>query len=141
MEAHRTIDYEKLTTGYEFAPASLRLDNERVTKYLHAIEDQNYIYKEEGVVPPMSIAALAMAAMSLSMNLPGGAVHISQNLEFNNAARIGETLTSYARVVRKLARGKFHMVTIGISVLNQHQVTVLAGETCFMLPPSMTEGK
>ena len=141
MKIHRETDYAELKNGYEFVPASFSLDDERVTKYLDAVEDQNVIYKELGIVPPMAVAALAMAAISSSLTLPGGTVHISQNLEFCNAARIGETLTSYAKINRKLARGKFHMITIGISVLNQNKVPVQAGEICFILPPSAAEGK
>lgn len=128
------MEYEKLTAGDEFAPATFRLDKERVMAYLDAVEDNNIIYEEHQVIPPMAVAALAMAAMASGLALPPGAIHVSQNLEFVTAARIGEELTSHARVSRKVARGKFHMLTLGINVLNQHQATVLAGETGFVLP-------
>jgi acyl dehydratase len=133
------IEYEGLTAGYEFAPASFHLDGERVMKYLNSVEDHNSIYGEQQIIPPMAMAALAMAAMSSGLALPPGAIHVSQNLEFIKAARIGERLTSYARVNRKLERGKFHLLTIGINVLNQHKATVLSGETGFILPLAAAE--
>lgn len=130
------VEYEKLTTGYEFPPANFRLDGKMVSAYLKAVEDTSGIYQGTDSVPPMAIAALAMAAMSEGLVLPPGAIHVSQELEFTNIAKIDEPLTSYARVNRKIERGKFHMLAIGINVINQKKETVVAGETSFILPLS-----
>ena len=130
------IEYEKLTTGYEFTPTSFKLDSKVVMAYLKAVEDNNRIYEEAKIVPPMAIAALAMAAMSTRLVLPPGAIHVSQEVAFINTANIDEMLISYAKVNRKVERGKFHMLTIGINVENQEKTTVITGETSFILPPS-----
>jgi len=134
--ALRNIDYGKLITGYEFEPTSFRLDGESVMAYLDAVEDNNRIYEENRIVPPMAVAALSMTAMAAELSLPPGAVHVSQDLQFLSLVSINETLTSRARINRKVERGKFHMLTIGINVLNQKQMTVLSGETSFILPLS-----
>ena len=128
------IDYGELSNGYEFAPVSFRPDGEMVTAYLNAIEGDKSTYDKDKIVPPMAIAALAMAAMSQGLVLPPGTVHVSQELKFEDTVKTDETLTSYARVNRKVARGKFNMLTVGINVLNQEQATVLTGETSFILP-------
>ncbi len=128
------VEYEKLVTGYEFTPASFKLDSEKVAAYLKAVEDSSPIYKEKGIVPPMAIAALAMASLSEGLVLPPGAIHVSQDLEFVSTVNINEPLTSYARVVRKIERGKFHMLTIGVKVLNQNKATAITGEIGFILP-------
>ena len=130
------IEYDKLTTGYEFAPASFKLDREMVTAYLKATEDKTGLYKESRIIPPMAIAALAMAALLTGLSLPPGTIHVSQELEFIDIANIGEPLTSYARVSRKVERGKLHMLTIGINVLGQKKTAVITGEFGFILPPS-----
>jgi acyl dehydratase len=135
------IEYKKLTSGYEFRPTIFSLDREEVKAYLEAVEDRSSIYEEEDIVPPIEIAALAMTAMSSGLDLPAGAIHVSQDLEFVKLVRIGERLTSYARVNRKMERGKFHMLTIGISILNQNNAPVLSGETSFILPMATTEAK
>lgn len=101
--------------------------------YLKATGDNN-TYTEEKIAPPMLIAALAMSAMSTNLELPSGAVHVSQELEFRHVAYIDEELTSYARVKRKIERGQLHMLTIGIDVENQKKNTVMSGETSFILP-------
>jgi acyl dehydratase len=128
------IEFEKLTAGYEFAPVSLQLDSEKARDYLNAVEDRSTIYEENNIVPPMAISALAMAAMSSGLVLPPGAIHVSQNLEFLTSVKTGEKLTSRAKVNRKMERGKFHMLNIGINVLNQRKETILTGETAFILP-------
>jgi len=138
---HSKIEYEKLTTGYEFPPSGFTLDSTVVEAYLKAVEDNNPLYAENRIVPPMAVVALAMAAMSQSLLLPPGTVHVSQELGFNRTVNIGETLTSYASVNRKVARGKFHMLSIGIKVENQKQETVITGETGFILPFDAAEQK
>lgn len=129
-------DYGELITGYEFAPVGFRPDGEMVTAYLSAIEGDKRIYEEDKLVPPMAIAALAMAAMAAGMSLPPGTIHVSQEFQFLSTVSINEALTSYARVNRKIERGKFHMLTVGINVLNQKQIIVMTGETSFILPLS-----
>ena len=128
------IYFTKLVAGYEFEPAGFRLDSEKVKAYLDAVDDRSKIYEELNFVPPMAIAALAMAATSSRLTLPPGSIHVSQNMEFNNLAGIGEELTSYAVVSRILQRGRIHLITIGIKVMKQNKEIVLTGETCFMLP-------
>jgi acyl dehydratase len=133
------VTYGELATGYAFAPADFRLDSEGVSAYLKAVGDKNPVYQEKNIVPPMAIAALAMAAMAAGLALPPGAIHVSQTLEFKHTVRPGQKLTSLASVKRKIERGKFHMLTIGIDVQNQQKTTVLSGETGFILP--LMEGK
>lgn len=128
------IEYDKLTAGYEFAPTSFKLERETVTAYLKATGDKTGIYEGNRIIPPMAIAALAMAAILTGLALPPGTIHVSQELEFNDIANTGETLTSYARVSRKVERGKLHMLNIGISVLNQKKMAVITGECGFILP-------
>ncbi|MFH1383218.1 MAG: MaoC family dehydratase N-terminal domain-containing protein [Chloroflexota bacterium] len=130
------VEYEKLTTGYEFPPSSFTLDDKMVAAYLDAVEDASKVYEGGGLVPPMAIAALAMAAMAQGIVLPPGTIHVSQELEFVRTVTVGETLTSYARVNRNQQRGKFHMLMVGINVLNQAKEIVVSGETSFILPLS-----
>ena len=77
----------------------------------------------------MAIAAYAMAALSEDICLPPGTIHVSQEFEFMGIASIDDTFTSYARVVKKQSRGKFHLL-----IVNQNQKAVLTGKTSFILP-------
>jgi acyl dehydratase len=105
-------------------------------KYLDAVNGDKIIYEKDNIVPPMSIAALAMTAMAEGLSMPPGAVHVSQDIRFVNTVSIDEELTSFARVNRIVKRGKIHMLSIGINVVNDENIPVLEGETSFILPVS-----
>jgi acyl dehydratase len=107
-----------------------------VDKYLTAVDGSRSIYEKNNIVPPMSIAALAMAAMAEGLSMPPGAIHVSQEIKFLKQVRTSENLTSYARVNRIVKRGKLHMLSIGINVVNENNISVLEGETSFILPVS-----
>ncbi len=134
--SQQKIDYEKLTTGYEFEPSGFSIDNVAATKYLDAVDGSKGIYGKNNTVPPMAIAALAMTAMAEGLSMPPGAIHVSQDIQFLNPVIINENLTSYARVNRVVKRGKIHMLNIGVNVVNERNISVLAGETSFILPVS-----
>jgi len=134
MSERQKIEYSQLETGYEFPPSSYKLDSSVLATYLKSIEETSSLYLDTGLVPPMAIAAYAMAALSEDICLPPGTIHVSQEFEFLDTASINDTFTSYARVSKKQSRGKFHLLVVGLNVINQYQKTVLAGKTSFILP-------
>ena len=127
-------EYSQLEAGFEFPPSSYRLEPSVVAAYLKAVEETSSLYHEPSLVPPTAIVAYAMAALSEGIVLPPGTIHVSQEIEFLNPARINDTITSHARVSRKQSRGKFHFLTVDLNVLNQKQEAVLLGRTNFTLP-------
>ena len=134
MMIPQKIEYDHLITGYEFPPVSYKLDSAMVSTYLKAVEETSGLYQDTGLVPTMVAAACAMTALSDSICLPPGTIHVSQEFEFIDTVSINDTLVSYARVSRKQSRRKFHLLTIDLSVFNQRQKTVLKGKTSFILP-------
>ena len=128
------IEYEKLTTGYEFVPTSFKLDSKVVMAYLKAVEDNNRIYEEDKIVPPMAIAAQALAAMSKAVTFPAGSVHVSQVVEFTGAVSTEDTITSRARVGRAQKRGRFHLLSMEIIACKGNDEVVFRGRTDFILP-------
>ncbi|MBI2850840.1 MAG: MaoC family dehydratase N-terminal domain-containing protein [Chloroflexi bacterium] len=126
--------YSELEAGYEFPPGNYKLDAARVSLFLGAVGDASYPYLDNRLVPPMAVAALAMAALSNTVSLPAGAVHVSQELGFVEAVRPDENLTSYARLSRTQKRGKLHVIAIDFDVRSQAGKTVLTGKTSFILP-------
>jgi len=134
MPERQKIEYGQLVTGYEFTPSSYKLDSSVVAAYLRAVEDTSSLYQDTGLVPPMAIAAYAMAALSDAICLPPGTIHVSQEFDFLDTASIDNTFTSYATVSKNQSRGKFHLLIVDLNVINQHQKAMLAGKTSFILP-------
>ena len=134
MAEHEQIDYRQLEAGYEFPPASYRMDSSTVRAYLEAVEEESNLYGDSGLVPPMAIAAHALAALSKAVAFPAGAIHISQVVEFAGTVDTRDTITSRARVGRNQKRGRFHLLSIDLSACKDDDRVVFRGRTDFILP-------
>ncbi len=142
MPEGQKIEYRQLEKGYQFPASSYQLDKSIVAAYLQAVEDTSSLYQDTELVPPMAIAAYAMVALSESMYLPPGTIHVSQEFEFIGTVSTNDTLVSNATVSRKQSRGKLHLLTVDLSVSDQRQNTVLVGKSSFILPePDEDRGK
>ena len=126
--------YSQLAAGYEFPPGNFNLDAAKVGVFLKATGDPGRLYHEAKLAPPMAIAALAMSALSNTISLPPGSIHVSQELSFVAAVSQDDTLTSYAKISRAQKRGKLHLITVDIDVRNQNQRTALTSKIGFILP-------
>jgi acyl dehydratase len=82
----------------------------------------------------MAIAARALATLSEHISLPPGTIHVSQELEFIDTVSVDDTIICQAKVGRKQERGRLHLLTIDLNVLNQNQKMVMVGKTTFILP-------
>lgn len=128
------IEFHQLEEGYKFPPTTYKLDSAMVSTYLKAVEETSSLYQTTGLIPPMAIAAYAMAALSTSISLPPGTIHVSQELEFIDTVSVGDSIVCKAKVTRKQDRSGFHLMTLGLEVFNLDQKRVLAGRTSFVLP-------
>jgi hypothetical protein len=94
-----------LPRGYELPAARFRLSGGDVRGYLEAVEDRSNAYGQgrEGPawVPPLAVAALALRAILEQVELPAGALHASQEVEFRRPVPVGTSLHSRARVAQR----------------------------------------
>ncbi len=134
MSKQQKIEYRQIEVGYEFHPTSYKLDSSMVAAYLKVVGETTSLYQSTELVPPMTVAAYAMRAVSEGISLPPGSIHVSQELEFLDIVRVGDTIICNAKVSRKQDRGRLHLMTIGLNVFNQKQKKVLVGKTSFVLP-------
>lgn len=138
---HQKVQCDQLNTGYEFLPVSYNLDAEIISKYLEAVDESGGLYRQSdnpqaltGLVPPMAIATYAMTMLLQNLSLPPGTIHVTQEIEFLKAVKIGTRITCHAKVSRDWKRGKFHLLTIDLSVLGQEKEQLLSGKVGFILP-------
>ena len=134
MQKKERIEFSQLEPGFEFPACVYQLDRNMVSVYLKATGDTSDLYQNTGLIPPMAVAAQAMAALAESISLPPGTIHVSQELEFIGAVSIEDTLTSHARVLKHQQRGNLHLLSVELNVLNQKKEPVLTGRTGFVLP-------
>ena len=134
MADSNPVDYRNLEAGYEFPPVSYRVDSSMVAAYLAAVEDDSDLYRDSDLVPPMAVAAHALAALSGTVSFPDGSVHVSQSVEFAGAVTAGDTITSQATVGRIQKRGRFHMLSMNLTARRPDDSVVFRGKTDFILP-------
>jgi hypothetical protein len=123
------ISYEELVSGYEFPSTSYELTSSLISKYLKAVDSSGNEF-----VPPLAIAAYAMAAMAGSLSLPPGSIHAAQEFEFFKLVPIGATIDCQAKVARKLTRGELHMLVLELNVFDQDREKVQSGKATIVLP-------
>ena len=128
------INYEKLTPGYEFPPASYELTSSLISKYLKAVDSPDELKVLREFVPPLAIAAYAMATMARSLPLPPSSIHASQEFEFFKLVPIGAIINCQARVARKLTRGKLRILELELNVSDQNREKVQSGKATIVLP-------
>jgi acyl dehydratase len=127
------IEYDKLNEGYEFPKTNFSLDLSLVRDYIEAVSETSTLYKSTDVVPPMAIVALAMAELSKNISFPSGAIHVSQAVEFLGIARMGDTVTSHARISRNQKRGAINILSIELNAFDKDAQQILTGKTEFIL--------
>lgn len=127
----KSISYEELTPGYKFPPATYELSASFVSKYLKAVDATG-----DGFVPPLAIAACAIAAMANSIPVPPGtvAIHASQDLEFYKPVPVGASIECQIGVAQKIARGKMGMLVLELEIFDEGKEKVQAGKATIALP-------
>ena len=128
------LEYFQLSVGFEFPQQSYTLDSALAELYLQATSDNAEFYRAEKLVPPMAATAYAMTSLSQAVALPSGTIHVSQELDFLNTLKIGDTITCCSKVSRKVDRGGLRLMNIDITVTNQKAEVVLTGKVGFVLP-------
>jgi hypothetical protein len=125
-----------LPQGHEFALAGFTLTRERVEQYLAAVEDDQPIYFERGVCPPMAVAALALGAILVSVELPAGTLHTGQEIEQRAIVPIDAAISLKARLARRSDRAGLAICVIEFEVTPQGAARpVLVGKSTVMVAP------
>lgn len=98
------MDITALDPGQTICTRDAALTADLVERYVAAVQDDSRIYGEEGLVPPMAVAALVMAAAMEEMGLPAGAVHTGQELTFVRPVPVGSMVRCTAVVASNSVR-------------------------------------
>lgn len=123
------VAYDELTNGHEFPPVNYVLDADTVAAYAEAVGSAKRRH-----VPPLAVAARAIASLGGLVELPAGTIHASQEFEFYRLVPVGSRVTCIARVVRKLSRGGVRLLTLEMSVSDESGAPVQQGRSTIVLP-------
>ena len=130
------LSWEALAKGTELPSLSFELSPGWVKEYVEAVDDRAIGELGSGVVPPMAVAALAIRSLLEAVELPPGALHVGQELQFLRPLEKGEKLRSRARVVSRGQRAGWALVAIDLRAEDGAGQTVMTGRTTVVAPAS-----
>ncbi len=98
------MDLSTLEPGLLLLSKRITITAAAAAEFRSAVEDSAELYADERLVPPMAAAALVMGEAMRAVELPGGAVHTGQELEFLAAAPEDAELACTASVAQNSVR-------------------------------------
>ena len=116
---------------------SWTLTGESVREYLDAVGDDQGIYTESGLAPPLALCAFALGAMLEKLSLPAGTIHSIQEMEVLASVSVGQAIRGEAVCERPRSRGGLRFLTVGYTLRNESGDAVQTGKTTVLTP----EGK
>ena len=112
------MDLSTLEPGQTLFSSSMTISAEQAAAYRSAVGDGAALYDEERVVPPMAVAALVMGGAMRAIQLPPGAVHTGQELEFLRPVPEGTVLSCSASVVSNGVRRGTRLLVLELRALD-----------------------
>ena len=108
------MDLNTLEPGHRLVDREIVVTEEMADAYVRAVGDDCPLYAEEGVAPPMAVAALVMAEAMDAVSLPAGTVHTGQELTFSRAVAMGSAVRCSATVAANSVRRGTRFLTLDV---------------------------
>lgn len=130
------IDYSSLQPGQRLSHELLTLDADSIAAYVDAVSDSSRPASADGapLAPPMAIAALALSAVINALQIPGGAIHAGQELDFRKAMPVGATLACTATLAQNSMRRGWRFLVVNLTAADAEGNAVMSGKSTIMLP-------
>ena len=130
--APRTL-LSELQKGHEFPSTPFAVTAEYVESYLRATRDENGVYGETKLAPPLAVAARALGALLELVELPGGSLHTGQEMEVLRGVPQDATLELCGSVAQRSERAEMVIAALEFEVRDAGEA-VLRGRTTVMMP-------
>lgn len=128
------------------AEATLTVTEETIDSYADLTGDDNPIHRDEEyaaetffggrVAHGMLSAGIVSAALA---DLPGDIIYLSQDLDFENPVRPGQTVTATVTVEEQLDDDRLRVETVAKAEGDDESQQVLSGEAVVMSVPHESE--
>jgi acyl dehydratase len=125
---------DELPKGYQVPPFSFELSPEWVREYVASVEDEAIAALDDGLVPPMAAASLAVRSLLQGAELPPGAIHLGQEMTLSKPVRVGERLSVQAQIVSRGERQGWIVMGIDLNVADGDGGPVMRGRALLTMP-------
>jgi len=127
------VDFSTLQPGQVLVDEALNISLDAADAYQSAVGSDEALFRQHHVLPPMAIAALAMAKALRAVELPSGAVHTGQELEYVLAAPVDVPLRCVVSVGPNSVRRGSRFISLDFHVSHQGD-TVVNGRANLAIP-------
>ena len=125
------IDYAELLPKQVVSNQRYVLDEAAVSAYVAAVGDSS---ATPSTAPPMALAALSFRGVVNDLQIPGGTVHVRQELRFMGMVTPPETLDCRATLVQNSVRGEWRFLVVQLKVDDQGGRQVMDGKSTIIVP-------
>ena len=125
------IDYAELLANQVVSDQRYVLDDAAVSAYVEAVGDSS---ASPATAPPMAIAALSLRGVVQDLAIPGGTLHVGQELQFKRAVSPPETLDCRATLLQNSVRGDWRFLVVQLEVEDSSGRQVMEGKSTIMVP-------
>tara|TARA_B100001750_G_C15390875_1_gene537370 strand:- start:91 stop:510 length:420 start_codon:yes stop_codon:yes gene_type:complete len=138
LETGTVLEYESLVLGDIVSERFYSVDSDTVEAYLEAIGASKPTDADndgkDWFAPPMSVAALGLRGVIQDLSIPEGTLHVSQDLEFNKAVKVGAKLFCQAKLSQNSIRSGKRFIAVDLKIENTDRATVLTGKSTLVMP-------
>ena len=120
--------FDELAPGHKFPPQSYRINADDVSAYNEAVGATPRDH-----VPPLLIAAHAIASLADLIAFKEGVIHAAQEFSFSRTVPMGAEVTCAVSVLRKLSRGPVRMLTLEMNISDESGAPVQTGRSTIVL--------
>ncbi len=128
------MDYSALKAGDLISDRRCHLDADTVRSYVRAVDDRSPLASSGEVVPPMALAALSVRGVVQDLGIPGGTLHLGQEVEFTDTVVVGETISCTAEMAQNSVRGGQRVLVIRLIVEAGDDRVVMKGKSTIAVP-------
>ena len=126
--------------GQSIELGSWTITEELVKSYLEAVGDNQELYLDLGLIPPLALCAYALGALLDKLALPAGTIHSIQELEVVGAAGFGQEIYGEAVPERPRRRGGLQFTTVAYTMKDGLGNLIQTGKTTVLTPGLTPEG-
>ena len=135
MAAPARLPITDLPKGHEFDIGEIDIKPDGVERYLAAVEDENSVYRESNLAPPLAVAASALGRLLDVIELPAGTLHAAQEIDVQGGVPIGTTCAMSGRIAQRSERAGLVIMVIEFAVTPAGATApALTGRTTVMSP-------
>ena len=123
------IDYAQLLPRQVVSDRRYVLDEAAVSAYVEAVADST---ATPSTAPPMALAALSLRGVINDLEVPGGTLHVGQEIQFEGSVTPPETLT--CRATQNSVRGDWRFLIVQVEVEDGSGRQVMGGKSTITVP-------